>query len=89
MRQRVHSRLLGPAPADQPVPYGMAPQGGYFTSGEAHQIFWIWPLPINGPVIVRVDWPGETLSPGSLQIEGHFLREGADQARQIWRNLDG
>lgn len=57
---------------------------GSDTFHDAEWVFWLWPLPPDGPLTLVVDWPAMDLPEQRVEIDGTAIRDAARAVVPIW-----
>ena len=75
-------------PPDPSTEIIVTPCGGGGGGLDAHQRYWIWPLPPPGPVTFACEWPKLEIPETQVAIEGEVIREAAGRAERVWPPAD-
>ena len=60
------------------------PLSGYGTDTTLDLGFWLWPLPVEGPLTVECAWPDRDLDPMTTKVDVAPLRDAAQRAIAAW-----
>lgn len=74
---------IGEGSLDRPAPVLLLHEARAEQMGLS-VVYWLWPYPSSGGVVVMVEWPEKAVPRGSVIVAGHKLQEARRKARGVW-----
>lgn len=65
-------------------PIVLMQRGGGSGERYAHQGFWVWPLPPEGPLTLACEWPAHGILFTAVEVDPAPIREAAGKAVLLW-----
>jgi hypothetical protein len=69
-------------PPSGPVLWGR--HGGSRGANSSEQVYWVWPLPPEGPLAFVCEWPANNIPLTRVEIDAGVILQAATRVEELW-----
>jgi hypothetical protein len=72
--------------SEEPTGVHVVPVAASTTSHAGESVYWAFPLPPPGPVIITCEWVSAGVPPESIRLDGARIREAGLRSVALWHD---
>jgi hypothetical protein len=72
--------------SERPRGVHLVPVVARTTASAGDSVYWVFPLPLPGPVTITCEWVSAGVPPASIQLDGTAIREAGLQSAPLWHD---